>query len=103
MQTWQQLSNSWGLAKHWERANEVQIDALRKLKAHLELKLQGKHVAAGFWNVFDDTSKLSVSDEKGLEEVAAMLNHYASELLKLQKEPLAAVDKATLDLIPKFI
>jgi hypothetical protein len=82
---------------------KIEIDALKKLKAHLELKVQGKKVPAGFWNVFDETSKLSAADEKGLEEVATMLNYYASELLKLQKEPLAAVDKATLDLIPKFI
>jgi hypothetical protein len=82
---------------------KVEIDALKKLKAHLELKLQGEKVPAGFWNVFDETSKLSASDEKGLEEIATMLNYYASELLKLQKEPLAATDKATLDLIPKFI
>lgn len=82
---------------------KIEIDALKKLKAHLELKLAGKKVPAGFWNVFDDTSKLSAADEKGLEEVATMLNYYASELLKLHKTPLAAVDKATLDLIPKFI
>lgn|GEM_PF-6778197 len=82
---------------------KVEIDALRKVKAHLELKLAGKKIPAGMLNVFDETAKLSASDEKGLEEVATMLNYYASELLKLQKEPLGAVDKATLDLIPKFI
>ena len=82
---------------------KVEIDALKKLKAHLELKLAGKKVPAGMWNVFDETANLSASDEKGREEVAMMLNYYASELLKLHKEPLAAVDEATLDLIPKFI